>query len=64
MDNNVKIALLHSLTSLHIDVALTVGVGSYQDPIDFPGLAHFVEHCVFLGNEKYPEQNGLDSLIN
>ena len=45
-------------------VVLTVNVGSYQDPVQFPGFAHLIEHCVFLGNKKYPEQNGLDSRIN
>lgn len=27
------------------------------DPDDLPGLAHFCEHMLFLGTEKYPEQN-------
>lgn len=27
------------------------------DPDDLPGLAHFCEHMLFLGTEKYPQQN-------
>lgn len=27
------------------------------DPDDVPGLAHFCEHMLFLGTEKYPQQN-------
>ena len=30
--------------------------GSYKDPVKLPGLAHFCEHMLFLGTEKYPEE--------
>ena len=43
--------------------ALCVGVGSFSDPVDIPGLAHFVEHMVFMGSEKYPQENGFDEFI-
>jgi len=36
--------------------ALAVGVGSFSDgPIG--GLAHFLEHMLFMGTEKYPDEN-------
>ncbi|RVE46874.1 hypothetical protein evm_008435 [Chilo suppressalis] len=44
-------------------VALCVGVGSYSDPQDIQGLAHFVEHMVFMGSEKYPKENEFDAFI-
>ncbi|KAI5642593.1 insulinase (Peptidase family m16) domain-containing protein [Phthorimaea operculella] len=43
--------------------ALSVGVGSYSDPADIQGLAHFVEHMVFMGSEKYPKENEFDSFV-
>ncbi|XP_075983381.1 nardilysin-like [Anticarsia gemmatalis] len=43
--------------------ALCVGVGSYSDPPDIQGLAHFVEHMVFMGSEKFPKENEFDSFI-
>lgn len=43
--------------------ALCVGVGSYSDPHDIQGLAHFVEHMVFMGSEKFPKENEFDSFI-
>ncbi|XP_045503200.1 nardilysin-like [Colias croceus] len=43
--------------------ALCVGVGSYSDPAEIQGLAHFVEHMVFMGSEKYPKENEFDSFI-
>ncbi|XP_032526586.2 nardilysin-like [Danaus plexippus] len=43
--------------------ALCVGVGSYSDPHDIQGLAHFVEHMVFMGSERYPKENEFDAFI-
>lgn len=40
-----------------------VAVGSYSDPDDIPGLAHFLEHMLFFGSEKYPEENGYGKFI-
>lgn len=43
--------------------ALCIGVGSFSDPDDLPGLAHFLEHMVFMGSEKYPDENGFDAFL-
>lgn len=43
--------------------ALCVGVGSFSDPKEIPGLAHFLEHMVFMGSKKYPKENHFDSFI-
>uniref|UniRef100_A0A674F623 Nardilysin convertase n=1 Tax=Salmo trutta TaxID=8032 RepID=A0A674F623_SALTR len=46
-----------------IDDSLCVGIGSFSDPNDLPGLAHFLEHMVFMGSEKYPSENGFDAFL-
>lgn len=43
--------------------SLTVGVGSFSDPQDIQGLAHFLEHMLFMGSEKYPKENEFDAYI-
>ncbi|KAK9498642.1 hypothetical protein O3M35_003228 [Rhynocoris fuscipes] len=43
--------------------SLTVGVGSFSDPINIQGLAHFLEHMLFMGSEKYPKENEFDAFI-
>ncbi|XP_067846322.1 nardilysin-like isoform X2 [Heptranchias perlo] len=43
--------------------ALCVGIGSFSDPEDLPGLAHFLEHMVFMGSERYPDENGFDAFL-
>jgi secreted Zn-dependent insulinase-like peptidase len=34
--------------------SLEVQAGSLMDPEERQGLAHFLEHMLFLGNKKYP----------
>jgi hypothetical protein len=37
--------------------ALDVRVGHLSDPAELPGLAHFLEHMLFMGTKKYPDEN-------
>ena len=36
---------------------LSVGVGQFQDPDHAQGIAHFLEHMLFMGSKKYPQPN-------
>lgn len=40
-------------------VYLVVRVGSFDEPPHVLGLAHFLEHLMFMGCEKYPGENSL-----
>ncbi|XP_053683662.1 nardilysin-like [Sabethes cyaneus] len=44
--------------------ALSIGVGSFSDPRAVQGLAHFLEHMIFMGSSKYPTENEYDSYIS
>ncbi len=44
--------------------AMCVQVGSFADPAEAEGLAHFLEHMVFMGSAKYPSENQYDQYIN
>ncbi|KAF4047399.1 Peptidase M16 inactive domain [Phytophthora infestans] len=43
---------------------LTVGVGSFAEPEALPGLAHYLEHMLFMGSEKYPDENEFESFLS
>ena len=43
--------------------AMDVGVGSSSEPEELPGLAHFVEHMLFLGTDKYPREDEYTSFL-
>jgi nardilysin len=47
----------------HAAAALTVGVGSFNDTDELHGMAHFVEHMVFMGSKKYPGENDFDTFL-
>ncbi|KAG5181380.1 Metalloenzyme, LuxS/M16 peptidase-like protein [Tribonema minus] len=44
--------------------ALAVGVGSFSDPPQCQGLAHYLEHMLFMGSKKYPGENEYDAFIS
>uniref|UniRef100_A0A1I8PFT7 Nardilysin n=1 Tax=Stomoxys calcitrans TaxID=35570 RepID=A0A1I8PFT7_STOCA len=44
-------------------VALLVDVGSFSEPTNYQGLAHFLEHMIFMGSKKYPTENAFDAHI-
>uniref|UniRef100_A0A673LZS3 Nardilysin-like n=1 Tax=Sinocyclocheilus rhinocerous TaxID=307959 RepID=A0A673LZS3_9TELE len=58
-----QVCVLLSRDSDSDTAALCIGVGSFSDPSDLPGLAHFLEHMVFMGSEKYPSENGFDAFL-
>ncbi|MGE5195824.1 MAG: insulinase family protein, partial [Anaerolineae bacterium] len=37
--------------------ALAVEAGSWQDPSEYPGMAHFLEHMLFMGTKAYPKEH-------
>ena len=37
--------------------ALSVAVGAFQDPPEVQGIAHYLEHMLFMGTKKYPDEN-------
>lgn len=43
---------------------LAVNMGSWSNPDEYPGLAHFLEHMLFLGTKKYPEEGGYQRFID
>src|SRR5690606_6669936 len=43
--------------------ALDVAVGSLEDPENQQGVAHFLEHLLFLGTEKYPDVEEYNAYI-
>ncbi len=55
LDNGLKVIIL-SDPGLNVSSAsMCVSVGSMGDPESRQGLAHFLEHMLFLGTKKFPE---------
>ncbi|KAM1254836.1 hypothetical protein ACFX14_029000 [Malus domestica] len=44
--------------------AMCVGIGSFSDPFEAQGLAHFLEHMLFMGSTEFPDENEYDSYLS
>ena len=64
LSNQIKCVVVHDPDADKSSIALSVGVGSLQDPLEYQGLAHFWEHMLFLGTEKYPVENHYGKFIS
>ncbi|MEZ4654948.1 MAG: insulinase family protein [Candidatus Eisenbacteria bacterium] len=55
LDNQLQVLLVSDPSMQKSAAALDVAVGSLEDPDNQQGVAHFLEHLLFLGTEKYPD---------
>ncbi|PAJ73705.1 peptidase M16 [Pseudoalteromonas sp. NBT06-2] len=55
LNNGLKVLLIQDLDSEKSAASLTVNAGNFDDPEDRQGLAHFLEHMLFLGTDLFPE---------
>lgn len=53
LPNDLKVILIKTQDKV-TGASLTVNVGSMRDPKEYHGLAHFLEHMLFISSEKYP----------
>ncbi|BFM06669.1 insulinase family protein [Halioxenophilus aromaticivorans] len=64
LDNGLKVLLIHDASADKAAAALDVYTGSADNPADRAGLAHFLEHMLFLGTKKYPESDEYQAFIS
>ncbi|TBU01197.1 insulinase-like peptidase, partial [Hamiltosporidium tvaerminnensis] len=57
LKNGVKVICISDINADRSACAVSIKTGSYDDPNDYSGLAHFLEHMLFMGTEKYPSEN-------
>jgi len=64
LDNELKVILVSDPETDRAAASLSVAAGSGADPRDRPGLAHFLEHMLFLGTGKYPQPGEYKDFIS
>ncbi len=64
LPNRLKVLLISDPDTDKAAAAMDVFVGSGSDPAKRPGLAHFLEHMLFLGTEKYPQAGEYQAFIS
>jgi insulysin len=63
LSNGLEAYLIEDPEATQAGAVLTVQAGSWNDPDKYPGIAHFLEHMLFLGTEKYPIESDYDHFI-
>jgi insulysin len=64
LENGLRAYLISDPNTDKSSAALAIKTGSWEDPKDAPGTAHFLEHMLFLGNKKYPEESEYEGFIS
>jgi len=62
--NGLRAVLISDPVTDKASAALDVQVGHFSDPDALPGLAHFLEHMLFLGTELYPDESSYQAFLS
>ena len=57
LENGIKYALVQDKTLERSYVSIAIDIGSFDNPKEYQGLAHFLEHMLFMGSKKYPKED-------
>jgi secreted Zn-dependent insulinase-like peptidase len=63
LPNGLHLVLRHAPRLKRCAALLRVAAGSHDVPASWPGLAHFLEHLLFLGTERFPADDNLMTFV-
>jgi secreted Zn-dependent insulinase-like peptidase len=64
LDNGLKVLLVQDKDSTKSAASMAVNAGHFDDPLDRQGLAHFLEHMLFLGTDQYPDSGSFNNFVS
>ena len=57
LSNGMQVYIISDKLATQSACAIGVMAGSWDDPEEYPGTAHFLEHMLFKGSKKYPDES-------
>lgn len=63
LSNGMTVLLIADPKANHALIASALPIGSMEDPNSQPGLAHYLEHMIFMGSQRYPQIGGLQNFL-
>ncbi|MDA9556847.1 insulinase family protein [Vibrio sp.] len=64
LNNELRVLLVEDVSATRSSAALAVNIGHYHDPINRQGMAHFLEHMLFLGTHQFPDADDFQNFIS
>ncbi|WP_160169835.1 insulinase family protein [Marinospirillum insulare] len=64
LNNGLKVLVVSDPTADKAAASMNIAAGSYHEPNAWPGLAHFLEHMLFLGTERFPKPDAYQNYIS
>ena len=62
--NGLSVVVASDLKLQREAACMAVAVGQMSDPPGWEGLAHFTEHMLFMGTERFPDENGWGAYLS
>ena len=62
--NQLEVLLVEDPEAMHSAASVAINAGHFQDPTDAQGLAHFLEHMLFMGTSQHPQPNTYPDFIS
>ncbi len=63
LENGMTVYIISDPSARKSSAALTVRAGSWNEPEEHPGLAHFLEHMLFMGTKSHPDEASFSQMI-
>lgn len=64
LQNGIKVLYINDNLQTHSYLCLTINIGSYSDPEEYLGMAHFTEHMILTGSRRFSKPNYFTEFIN
>ncbi|CEM24439.1 unnamed protein product [Vitrella brassicaformis CCMP3155] len=64
LSNGIRLMSVYDNRTMDAAFAIAVNVGYFSDPPELPGLAHLMEHMMFLGSKEFPAENEVDEFLS
>ncbi|WVM92716.1 insulinase family protein [Halopseudomonas pachastrellae] len=61
--NGLLCLLIHDAHASQATAVYRVAAGSHAEPDDLPGLAHLLEHMLFMGSQRWPEPGSFPARV-
>ncbi|MDO9623973.1 MAG: pyrroloquinoline quinone biosynthesis protein PqqF [Pseudomonas sp.] len=61
--NGLQVSILSLPGTAKAAISVRVAAGSHDEPADYPGMAHFLEHMLFLGSSGYAVEQSLMAFV-